>query len=97
MNKVKEASDILNFIKEHQHLFWYSSNTKNDKISDEFLIETVLNYGSMDDIRGLFSVMGIKNTAKVFFNSINKSDRKKNNYNELTINYFTLLFNRYAA
>jgi len=40
--------------------------------------------------------MGIKNVAQIFFQAINQSERRKNNYFELTINYFTLLFNRYA-
>jgi hypothetical protein len=51
----------------------------------------------MDDVRALFSVMKIDNVAKIFFDSINKSDRRKENYHELTRNYFTLLFNRYAS
>jgi len=51
----------------------------------------------MDDVRALFSVMKINNVARVFFDSINKSDRRKENYHELTRNYFTLLFNRYAS
>ena len=56
-----------------------------------------LNYGSMDDVRALFNVMNISEVAKIFFNSINKSERRKNNYHELTLNYFTLLFNKYAC
>ena len=89
--------EINKFIEDRQHLFWYSPSPKNETVSDELLVETVLNYGSMDDIRDLFAVMGIKNTAKIFFDSIGKSERRKGNYHKLTINYFTLLFNRYAA
>jgi len=91
------SKEINKFIEDHHYLFWYSPAPKSAAVSDELLVETVLNYGSMDDIRGLFSVMGIKNAAKIFFDSIGKSERKKGNYHELTINYFTLLFNRYAS
>jgi hypothetical protein len=50
----------------------------------------------METVRQLFRVMGIKTVAKIFFDAVNQSERRKNNYHELTLNYFTLLFNRYA-
>jgi hypothetical protein len=93
----ERSHEVKKYINDHQHLFWYSPVPKNETVSDELLVETVLNYGSMDDMRALFAVMGIKSVAKIFFDSIGKSERRKGNYHELTLNYFTLLFNRYAA
>ena len=84
-------------IDEHQHLFWYSPAPKSETVSDELLVEIVLDYGSMDEVKGLFTALGIKNVAKIFFDSIGKSERRRGNYHELTLNYFTLLFNRYAS
>jgi hypothetical protein len=89
--------EIKKFIDDHQYLFWYSPAPKSETVSDELLVEMVLNYGSMDDVRGLFTVMGINGVAKIFFDSIGKSERRKGNYHELTLNYFTLLFTRYAS
>ena len=97
MEEATRTLELKKFIEEHRYLFWYSPESNIEAISDEFLVEMILNYGSMDDIRGLFSVMGIKNAARIFFDSINKSERRKGNYNELTLNYFTLLFNQYAS
>ena len=91
------SKEINNYIEDRGYLFWYSPSPKSEKVSDELLIEILLNYGTMDDIRELFSIMGIKNAAKIFFDSINKSERRKGNYHELTLNYFTLFFNRYAV
>jgi hypothetical protein len=90
------TTEISKFIENRQYLFWYSPPPKSKTVSDELLVEMVLNYGNMDDLRDLFSLMGIKDVAKIFFDSIGKSERRKGNYHELTINYFTLLFNRYA-
>ena len=87
---------IKNFINEHQDLFWYSPGNKSETVSDELLVETILNYGSMESVLLLFELMSINKVAAIFFDSIGKSERRKNNYNELTLNYFTLLFNRYA-
>jgi len=89
--------EVKKFIDDHQSLFWYSPAPKSETVSDELLVEMVLNYGSMDDLRGLFTVLGIKEVAKIFFESIGMSERRKGNYHELTLNYFTLLFNRYAS
>ena len=44
----------------------------------------------------LFQLVGFKEVAKIFFDSITLSDRRKGNYHELTINYFTLVFRKYA-
>jgi len=89
--------EIVKYIEKHQYLFWYSPVPKCNTVSDELLVEMVLNYGSMDAVKDLFKVMGIKNVAKIFFNSISKSERRMGNYHELTLNYFTLLFKRYAS
>jgi hypothetical protein len=87
---------LKDFIREHAVLFWYSPDDKAETVSDELLVETVLNYGDMHTVRRLLKIMGLKKVASIFFYSINKSERSKNNYHELALNYFTLLFNRYA-
>ena len=88
--------ELKQFITKHKNLFWYTPESKLHNISDSFLVETILNYGDMDAVMNLFEIMGINNVAKIFFDDINLSERRKNNYNELTLNYFTLVFNRYA-
>ena len=88
--------ELKQYVIEHKNLFWYTPENKLDAISESFLVETILNYGDMNAVKELFKIMGIKNVAKIFFNDISISERRKNNYHELTLNYFSLLFNRYA-
>ncbi len=90
------SPEIKEFIKKHSDLFWYTPGDKKEEISKEFLVETILNYGDKDAVMQLFSLMGIDKVADVFFNTINRSNRRKGNYHEITVNYFTLVFNRYA-
>jgi hypothetical protein len=90
------SPEIKQFIREHHNLFWYIPDDKKEKISNEFLVETILNYGDKNAIIQLFNLLGIKKVAKIFFDSIALSDRRKGNYHELTINYFTLVFRKYA-
>jgi hypothetical protein len=93
----ENSPEIKAFIHENSDLFWYTPATQKENISHELLVEHILNYGDHDAIRKLFDVMGIKNVAEVFFGSINKSERRKGNYHELTLNYFTILFHNYAS
>ena len=91
------SPEVKKFIDDHEYLFWYSPAPKSETVSDELLVEMVLNYGSMDDLRNLFAVMSINGVARIFFDSIGKSERRKGNYHEVILNYFTLFFNRYAS
>ena len=90
------SPEIKAFIREQSSLFWYTPENKKEEISLEFLVETILNYGDLKAVKNMFELIGIKRVAEIFFNSINLSDRRKGNFHELTINYFTLLLKRYA-
>ena len=90
------SPEIKQFIREHSSLFWYTPEDKKEEISVEFLVETILNYGDKNAVIQLFRLLGINKVAEVFFNSINISQRRKGNYHELTVNYFTYVFRKYA-
>ncbi len=90
------STEIKVFIREHKNLFWYIPDDKIEKISNEFLVETILNYGDINAIIQLFNLLGIRKVAEIFFDSMALSNRRKGNYHELTINYFTLVFRKYA-
>jgi hypothetical protein len=90
------SPEVKAFIRQHNSLFWYIPEDQKEEISPDVLVEFILNYGDMEAVKGLISLYGIENVAEIFFNSINLSDRRKGNYHELTLNYFTLLFSKYA-
>lgn len=90
------SPELKEFILKHSYLFWYTPQAKKTDISDEFLVETILNYGDKDALLQLFNLVGREEVAKIFFNSLQLSDRRKGNYSELTINFFTHVFKEYA-
>ena len=90
------SPEVKEFIRQHSSLFWYIPDDKKEEISEDVLVEFILNYGDLEAVKGLFSLYGIEKVGDIFFNSINLSERRKGNYNELTLNFFTILFNRYA-
>jgi hypothetical protein len=91
------SPEIKAFIRENSSLFWYTPEDKKEDIGPEFLVETILNYGDIKALRKLFKLMGIKKVSEVFFYSINLSERRRGNFHESTVNFFTLFFNQYAS
>jgi hypothetical protein len=87
------SPEIKQFIREHSALFWYTPEDKKEEISHELLIETLLNYGELNDIRQLIRIMGIEHISEIFFNL---QGRKKLNYYPEIHNFFSLLFKNYA-
>jgi hypothetical protein len=90
------SPELKDFIRRHSSLFWYIPEDKKEDLSPDVVVEFILNYGDMDMIKELLSIMGINRVAKTFFESINLSERRRGNYNELTLNFFTIFFNKYA-
>jgi hypothetical protein len=87
------SPEIKAFIRENKSLFWYTPEDKKEEISLELLVETILNYGDMNTIKKLISILGIKEISRIFFSA---KGRKKLNYYPEIYNYFSLLFSRYA-
>jgi hypothetical protein len=87
------SPEIKAFIRENSSLFWYTPEDKKEDISQELLVETILNYGDMKQIRALIKIMGMTEMSIIFFNA---SGRKKLNYFPEIYNYFTLLFTKHA-
>ena len=80
-------------IEKHRNLFWYTPEKKKQEISDALLIETLLNYGSLDDYHELINTLGGKKVAQVFFSA--KGRQKKNYYPEI-YHFFSLVLAKYA-
>ena len=88
------SPELKKIIDDHQYLFWYSPEPKNETVSDELLVETLLNYGTLVQVHELFKVMGLKKVAFVFEGM---TGRKKLNFFPEIHNYFDLYFKRYAS
>jgi hypothetical protein len=77
------------FIKNNQHLFWYLNKNELPNISDAVLVEFILNYGNMQSVKDLLSILGEKKVAQEFSKAI---QAKRNNYFPQVKNYFNLYF-----
>ncbi|MFZ0280005.1 MAG: hypothetical protein WAL29_00025 [Bacteroidales bacterium] len=87
------SRDIKLFIRSKSDLFWYTPDDKKEEIAPELLVETILNYGSLDDIRTLMSIMGKKEMSRILNSA---TGRKRMNYFPEIYNFFSLYFKRNA-
>ena len=82
---------IKSFIKKRPYLVW---STKNyDNLSEEAIVEAVLNFGNFKDVKEIINILGIKLIAEIFSNKI---AQKRCNLRPEIKNYFSLYFKKYA-
>jgi len=82
---------INSFIKEKPYLFWYIKDL--DNLSNESIVENVLNYGDFNDFKKILEIMGIDCVSQIFRK---QAENKRSNYRPEIKNYFTLYFDKYA-
>jgi len=87
------TEELKQYIERHKTYFWYTPENKKEDISESLLVENILNYGTLDDVRQLIQIMGINNVANIFFSA---KDRKKLNYYPEIHNFFSHVFAKYA-
>lgn len=85
------SQSIKQIIKNNETLFWYSAGDKSQSVSDELLVETMLNYADLKTIKELFVAMGVQKVAKIFYGL---DERKKLNIYPEIYNFFDLYFQK---
>jgi hypothetical protein len=83
---------IQTYAQNKPYLFWSTNNIAH--LSDEAVVEGILERGDFDDVQKIIKIMGINKVSKIFFHLTGK---KRNNLSPKTINYFKLYFNKYAS
>jgi hypothetical protein len=95
--RMQNSPELKALIRKNAHLFWYIKDSVKEDLPLAVVLEFFINYASLEDVRELFRIVGIKKAAAVFFEQINKSERSANNYDPVSRNYFSLYFNKYAS
>jgi hypothetical protein len=90
---IMNSPEVKAFIRQHSSLFWYIPEDKKEEISHDVLVEFILNYGTLEDVKMLFKILGVEEVAKVFFRA---EGRRKLNYFPEVYNFFSLYFKKNA-
>jgi hypothetical protein len=88
---IEELSKKIALLDKYQSLFWYFNKSNLHTISDAVIVEFILNYGTLDAVKELFTVLGTDAVAKEFNSGIQKS---RNNYFPQVQHFFNLYFSR---
>ncbi len=87
------SDKVKSFINSRRSLFWYIPEEKKEELSHELLVETIFNYGSLNDIVELINILGIEKLSEVYYSV---KGRKKMNYYPEIYNLFSLVIKKYA-
>lgn len=79
-------------IKQKPYLAWYVGDPA--KLSDESVLEHVLNYGNWEDVQRYIQIKGLKETALIFGA---EAQGKRCNYLPEVQHYFTNYFKLHAS
>lgn len=82
---------IKQFIQKNKQFWWYVKDPS--KLDESAVVEGVIKYGDMKEIRQLIEILGPQNTARIF---AKQAAGKRTNYDAKTINYFKQYFKQYA-
>jgi hypothetical protein len=85
---------LQEFIRQHSTLWWWVPDEAKVNLSLHSIIETIVNYGNLGDIKELFKIIGIKTAADIFYQVIN--DSRRTNFSPAIQNFFKLYFERHA-
>ena len=93
-----KSPEIKQFIRENSSLFWYIPEKEKENISQEALVESILNYGDEKSVKKLFNLLGIEKVADIFYKQTHKTGiaAKRINYFPRVINFFNLYFKRHV-
>jgi hypothetical protein len=90
---MKHKPEIIDFINKHRGLFWYTPDSKKEEISEELLLETIFNYGTLNDSLTLIKLLGYGHALSILQNA---RGRKKLNYYPEIYHFFSLYLKRNA-
>lgn len=91
--------EIKQFIRENSSLFWSVKESEKENISQETIVEAILNFGNEKSVKKLFDLLGIDNVARIFFRQTHKVGiaAKRINYFPRTAHFFNLYFQRHVS
>lgn len=75
------SQQIINFIKRNDHLFWYTPMEEKQNISEQMLVEFIINFGTLENIKELIQLYGVPKMQKLLLEF--KGRKKQNIYPEL--------------
>jgi len=76
---------LQNFASKRPYLFWSTKNYSH--LSNEAIVEGILEYGDYEDVQELIKILGCPKVAQIFFKKI---ESQRNNFDPKIKHYYKL-------
>lgn len=86
-------TEIKNLFPAIRHLFWWVPESETASLSDDAIVESILNNGNETAVKQLLDYYGIDRVAEIFNRQISG---RRNNYRPRTVYFFQKYFQRHA-
>lgn len=86
-------SQLFQLVKTSRPLFWSIGENHLQDLNESSVVETILNYGNLNQVKHLFQVLGTQKVAAIFYSQVSQ---KRNNYYPQVSNFFDKYFKRHV-
>ena len=86
-------AQLYQLVKENRPLFWSVGEKQLEDLSEQSVVETILNLGNLDNVKKLFVILGTGRVADIFHQ---QSSQKRNNYYPQVTHFFDAYFKRHV-
>ncbi len=87
------SKDLYLLVKKNRPLFWSVGDKQLQSLSEPSIVETILNFGDLNSVHQLFSILSTPKVADIFYKQI---AQKRNNYYPQVSNFFDKYFQRHV-
>lgn len=88
------TAEMIAFLQEQRDIFWHHRKDRLHELSDDAIVEQVLNYGDYAAVKNLLAIWGTDHVAEVF--QRNTAPGRRVNYFPEVRQFFNLYFKRHA-
>lgn len=93
--KPQRTADMIAFLQEQRDIFWHHRKDRLHELSDDAIVEQVLNYGDYEAVKKLLAIWGTEHVAEVF--NRNTAQGRRVNYFPEVRHFFDTYFQRHAS
>ncbi len=87
------TSQVYQLVRENRPLFWSVGEEHLKDLNEEAVVETILNYGNLTNVRQLFQTLSTQKVADIFYYQLSQ---KRNNYYPQVSHFFNIYFKRHV-
>ncbi len=86
-------SQLYHLVQTHRPLFWSVGEENLENLSESAIVEAILNFGDLESVKQLFTILGTQKVADIFY--LQQSGSRNNYYPQVSY-FFDKYFKRHV-